>query len=160
MNYSKETNHIIILGSILIFFIWYIVSDHYSQLEPFSNNSPDYLEERIDNDEWTFFDKVMYGGLGYGNICLPSHLFRVLSTIIFPPLGIVIKYIKLTDEFPWFDVGDLIMNIGDLIKSLILTSFFYIPGLIYSLNQLKCESMGNTCNKNNNNNNNNNGWFI
>ena len=26
----------------------------------------------IKADDWTLFDKVMYGGLGYGTFCLPT----------------------------------------------------------------------------------------
>jgi uncharacterized membrane protein YqaE (UPF0057 family) len=135
MTFSHEKHTIIILISIFVFIVWYMTRDYYN-MEQFA--SKDDKENRIDDDEWTFFDKIMYGGIGYGNICLPTHLFRVIITILFPPLGIVIKYIKITDDFPWFSLGDLIMNIGELIKSLMLTAFFYIPGLIYSLNQLKC----------------------
>ena len=120
MKFNRNQHMLIIIGTLLILTLWYIAKDHY--VEPFE--ARDDNEKRIDNNEWTFFDKLMYGGLGYGNFCLPTHLFRVLLTIIFPPLGIVIKHIKLIDVFPWVDIGDLISNIGELIKSLILTSFF------------------------------------
>lgn len=145
--FSKEKHIIIILGTLLLFFIWCIVKGNIiGHVEGFK--ARDDAEKRIDDNNWTFFDKILYGGIGYGNICLPSHLFRVLVTIIFPPLGIVIKYIKVLEDFPWIDVGDLIMNIGELVKSLLLTAFFYIPGLIYSLNQLKCSSANGSCSSN------------
>ena len=30
----------------------------------------------IDMAKWTLFDKVMYGGLGYGAFCLPTALVK------------------------------------------------------------------------------------
>ena len=36
--------------------------------------------------EQTLFDKIMYGGLGYGTICLPKDLPDSLCMIAFPPL--------------------------------------------------------------------------
>ena len=38
--------------------------------------SKDKLEKKIDDDEYTLFDKIMYGGLGYGYFCLPSNCPR------------------------------------------------------------------------------------
>lgn len=145
VKFNNDANKLIILASLFVFVIWCLVKDYnISKVEGF--DSRDDNERRIDNGDWTFFDKVLYGGLGYGNICLPTHLFRIISTIIFPPLGIVIKFIKVTDVFPWIDLGDLLMNIPKLIKSLMLTAFFYVPGLIYSLNELKCPGLdGGSC---------------
>lgn len=143
MNFTKEQNMIICIGTLFIFCIWCIVKDYY-YIEGFKAEKDD-KEKRIDNDEWTFFDKILYGGLGYGNICLPKHLFRVISTILFPPLGIIIKNIKILDIFPYIDISDFILNIGDFIHSILLTAFFYVPGLIYSLNQLKCGDSGGSC---------------
>lgn len=142
MNFSKEKQFIIIIVSIFIFAVWYMTKDDSS--EHFS--SRDDKEKRIDDDDWTIFDKVLYGGIGYGNICLPTHLFRVILTVLFPPLGIVLKHVKILDDFPWIDIGSIVMNMGELVKSLMLTAFFYVPGLIYSLNQLKCAD-GGTCSK-------------
>jgi uncharacterized membrane protein YqaE (UPF0057 family) len=141
MKFNREQNFIIILVTIFSFVVWYLAKDYY-HIETFKNNNTDKQEKRIDNGDWTFFDKVIYGGIGYGNICLPTHLFRVLATILFPPIGIIIKHIKFINDFPWIDITNIIANIADFIKSLILTSFFYIPGLIYSLNQLKCNPDG------------------
>ena len=147
INYTKEQHMIIIMGTLFIFCIWCVVSDYY-KVEGFQGKARDEEEKRIDDGDWTFFDKVLYGGLGYGNICLPKHLFRVICTIIFPPLGIIIIHIKILDEFPFVDITQFIENIGDFIYSNLLTAFFYIPGLIYSLNQLKCGDVG-TCAKDN-----------
>jgi uncharacterized membrane protein YqaE (UPF0057 family) len=101
----------------------------------------DQLYEQIDNDEWTFYDKIVYGGLGYGNICLPSHLFDVIFTVIFPPLGLILSKLDFQSSFPYIHWGtlDVVMeNIGSIIKCFLLTMCFYVPGLIYALNLLKC----------------------
>lgn len=142
MNFTTEQHIIIVIGTLFVFAIWYIVNDYY-KVEGFISDARDDTEKKIDNNDWTFFDKMMYGGLGYGNICLPTHLFKVILIIIFPPLGIVIKYIHLIDNFPWIDITDFVLNIGEFIQSIVLTAFFYIPGLIYSLNQLKCSGDSN-----------------
>ena len=97
----------------------------------------DELEKRIDEDEYTLFDKIMYGGLGYGYFCLPTDLLRIIFTVIFPPIAIIVKYIQ--DEFPFIDFKKLIFGIDELIYSIVLTMFFYIPGLIYSLSIINNE---------------------
>tara|TARA_B100000945_G_C19994552_1_gene418115 strand:+ start:21 stop:335 length:315 start_codon:yes stop_codon:yes gene_type:complete len=96
---------------------------------------------KIDNDEWTLYDRFLYGGLGYGDFCLPTHLFRIIATVLFPPLGIIIKHLKLSTVFPyitWETIKNLLTNIDDIIYSFILTAMFYIPGLIYSLSAIEC----------------------
>lgn len=97
----------------------------------------DELEKRIDEDEYTLFDKIMYGGLGYGYFCLPTNLLRIIFTVIFPPIAVIIKYVQ--DEFPYIDFKKLIFGIDELIYSIVLTMFFYIPGLIYSLSIINNE---------------------
>ena len=32
----------------------------------------------INLKKWTLFDKVMYGGLGYGAFCLPTNFFKII----------------------------------------------------------------------------------
>ena len=32
----------------------------------------------IDPSKWTLYDKVLYGGLGYGAFCLPTDFFKVI----------------------------------------------------------------------------------
>ena len=86
-----------------------------------NNNSTD------NPDELTFFDKIMYGGIGSGTICVPTYIGKLLFTILFPPLGIFLDEMK--KGFP---------NPTRIITSLILTSLFYFPGLIYGLNGLSC----------------------
>lgn len=97
----------------------------------------DALEIRIDEDEYTLFDKILYGGLGYGYFCLPSNLLRIIFTVIFPPITVIMKFVIA--EFPYIDFKKLIMGIDELIYSVLLTMFFYIPGLIYSLSIINCD---------------------
>lgn len=99
--------------------------------------SKDNLEKKIDEDDYTLFDKIMYGGLGYGYFCLPSNLLRIVFTVIFPPLGVAMKFV--TQKFPYVDFKKLLMEIDELIYVVILTMFFYIPGLIYALSVINCE---------------------
>lgn len=97
----------------------------------------DDLEIKIDEDNFTLWDRFLYGGLGYSMITLPTNLFRVIATVLFPPLGVVMKYI--VNDFPYIDFAKLILNLDEIIYVLILTTFFYIPGLIYSLSLIKCD---------------------
>tara|TARA_B100000902_G_scaffold389974_1_gene438103 strand:+ start:2272 stop:2607 length:336 start_codon:yes stop_codon:yes gene_type:complete len=93
--------------------------------------SLDELERKIDNYEYGLIERVMYGGMGYGTFCLPTHLFRIIFSIIFPPLGVIFNFI--TDEFPFIDFKMLMENINEVVYVFILTAIFYIPGLIYAL---------------------------
>lgn len=94
------------------------------------------LNDKIDEDSFTLFDRFIYGGLGYGTFCLPTNLFRILFTVIFPPLGVIMEYI--VDEFPYVDFYQLFRNLDKVIYALILTMLFYIPGLIYALSIISC----------------------
>jgi uncharacterized membrane protein YqaE (UPF0057 family) len=94
----------------------------------------------INANQWTLFDKIMYGGLGYGAFCLPSDFFKVIIAIIFPPLGHIINVVEdtVSDTFPYFTwetLYKLFSNeaITQIVYSLILTTLFYIPGLVYTL---------------------------
>lgn len=101
----------------------------------------DELYEQIDNDNWSFYDKIVYGGLGYGNICLPSHLFDIIVTVIFPPFGLILSKLDFKNTFPYIHWGtfDTVMeNISSIVKCFLLTMCFYVPGLVYALNLLKC----------------------
>tara|TARA_B100000902_G_scaffold389974_1_gene438102 strand:+ start:1811 stop:2149 length:339 start_codon:yes stop_codon:yes gene_type:complete len=81
--------------------------------------------------EYTFYDKFVFGGFGHGTFCLPSNLVRVIFTILFPPLGVIFKFLK--SDFPYLDFMALAENLSEVLYVFILTSLFYIPGLIYSL---------------------------
>lgn len=109
-----------------------------------SQSRYDEKEMKILADNWTFFDKLVYGGLGYGSVCLPTHLFDVIFTVIFPPLGLIIKHLDFLDHFPyihWGTLARIIDHLDELIMSIILTALFYIPGLIYTLDKIKCEDL-------------------
>lgn len=95
------------------------------------------LENKIKTNNYTLFDQIMYGGLGYGYFCLPTNIFRIIGTVIFPPLGVIMAYI--IDEFPYINIEEFLNNIDNIIYSIILTMFFYIPGLVYTLNLINCE---------------------
>jgi len=97
----------------------------------------------IDMAKWTLFDKVMYGGLGYGAFCLPTNFIKIIVAVIFPPLGEIINIVShhISQEFPymnWTIFANLIQiqNINKIIYSFILTTLFYIPGLVYTLSNI------------------------
>ena len=98
---------------------------------------------QINMNQWTLFDKVMYGGLGYGAFCLPTNFFKIIIAVIFPPLGEVVNIVSPTvsTAFPYLNLEvfyELLKfeNINKIIYSFILTTFFYIPGLIYTLSNI------------------------
>lgn len=107
-------------------------------------SATDNLENKINANDWTLFDKIMYGGLGYGAFCLPTNFFKVVFTVIFPPLGEIINIVSdyVLDKFPYvtYDtVKHVFLNLNRIIYSFILTSLFYIPGLIYTLSNISCD---------------------
>jgi uncharacterized membrane protein YqaE (UPF0057 family) len=106
-----------------------------------SDEKDDQLYEQIDNNNWSFYDKLVYGGLGYGNVCLPAHLFDIIFTVIFPPFGLILSRLDFANTFPyihWNTLSKVIDDMGLIVKCFLLTMFFYVPGLIYALNSLKC----------------------
>lgn len=108
-------------------------------------NGIDNREARIDANDWTLFDKLMYGGLGYGAFCLPTNFFKIVFTVIFPPLGEILNTIAdgLINEFPyvtWDTLKRLFNNLDTIIYSFLLTSMFYVPGLIYTLGNITCDN--------------------
>lgn len=42
-----------------------------------------------------------------------------------------------TDKFPFMDFAGLFANITSILTCFVLTSLFYVPGLIYALNQIQ-----------------------
>jgi uncharacterized membrane protein YqaE (UPF0057 family) len=122
----------------------------------------DYVENAINKGEYTLFKRVMYGGMGHGVIIIPTHIFKIIFTIIFPPLGIIIEEITmyLIDKFPyvtWNGIKHLIdfSVLNKIVYSFLLTSLFYLPGLLYTLAHLTvapsargtivCNPDGSTC---------------
>ena len=104
-------------------------------------------EKKIDDMEWTLFDRFLYGGLGHGYFCLPTNLIRIIFTVLFPPIATILKYLKINQQFPYINVEtfiNLFNNIDDIIYSFVLTALFYIPGLIYGLSNLKCAETSGT----------------
>ena len=97
----------------------------------------------IDSKKWTLFDKVMYGGFGYGAFCLPSNFFKILIAVIFPPLGEVVNIVAdyVSYDMPFFN-WDVILalvkyeNINRIVYSFLYTTLFYIPGLVYTLRNI------------------------
>jgi uncharacterized membrane protein YqaE (UPF0057 family) len=77
----------------------------------------------------SIFDAIMYGGLIAQDICFPSYIFKLIVTIIFPPLGVWWNQHELGYPAP-----------GRIALGFILTALFYFPGLIYALNDHKCGS--------------------
>jgi len=93
--------------------------------------------------QWTLFDKVMYGGLGYGAFCLPTNFFKIIIAVIFPPLGEIVNIVSnyISPDIPylnWTVFFNLIKieNLNKIIYSFVLTTLFYIPGLVYTLSNI------------------------
>ena len=106
----------------------------------------DVVENDIKSDNYTLFQKILYGGVSHGVIVIPTHFFKILITLLFPPIGEIFSALTsvpefIADSFPWI-TWDAIMNlvkfetINRIVYSFILTSMFYIPGLIYVLANL------------------------
>ena len=98
---------------------------------------------RINNDEYTLFDKILYGGLGYGHFCLPANIFKILITIFFPPLGVLIHNMgDPKNEFPYISIDNIknmAKGMDQFIISIILSSL-WLPGVIYALNLYKTDN--------------------
>lgn len=110
-----------------------------------SDQNKNEIEQKIDEMQFTLFDRLLYGGLGHGYFCLPTNLIRIIATVLFPPIATILKHLKLSTEFPYITMESLVYllkNIGDILYSIILTMLFYIPGLIYGLSNIKCEETG------------------
>jgi uncharacterized membrane protein YqaE (UPF0057 family) len=101
------------------------------------------MSNNIDASQWTLFDKIMYGGLGYSSFCLPTNFFKVVIAILFPPLGEIINILEddITYTFPfitWDSIKKLLtfQSINTIVYSFLLTTLFYIPGLVYTLTNI------------------------
>ena len=89
--------------------------------------------------DWTLFDKIMYGGFGYSQFCLPDNILIISLTIIYPPLGLISWLVKdtFTRTFPYITSSTFIKlfrNLEIIFYSIIYTMFLYIPGIIYTFN--------------------------
>ena len=108
------------------------------------------IPTNLSADDWTFYDKLTYGGLGYGTFSLPSNFFIIILTCLFPPLGQIINTLgnTITSYPPYFtwDCLKVIIepskdpkkasNFTKIIYSFLLTCLFYIPGLVYVLGNI------------------------
>ncbi len=108
------------------------------------------LPTHLNANDWTLYDKINYGGLGYGAFVLPSNFFLVIITCIYPPLGQIIHALGTTiTSYPPFLTWDslkVIFKINDdpkkssnltkIIYSFFLTCLFYVPGLVYVLGNI------------------------
>jgi len=108
------------------------------------------IPTHLDASNWTLYDKVTYGGLGYGSFSLPQNFFVIIITCIFPPLGQIITTLgdTITQDPPFFtwDCLNAIFktesdinknsNFTKIIYSFLLTCLFYVPGLVYVLGNI------------------------
>lgn len=101
------------------------------------------VPNKIDASLWTLADKVQYGGLGYSAFTTPSNFFTIIITVLFPPLGQIINLIgnKILPDPPfltWDTLKTLCTydNFNSIIYSFVLTTLFYIPGLVYVLGNI------------------------
>ena len=93
---------------------------------------PDDVKAKIDNGEYTFIDKLINGGFGYGKVCIPDELPQVILAVIFPPFSILWNW--------YIGLYTIWQTIYKFIICLILTMSFYFPGLIYAINDLACRA--------------------
>ena len=101
------------------------------------------LPNQIDPNKWTLFDRIMYGGMGYGAFCLPSNFLNIIIAVVFPPLGEIVNIVgnTVSTELPYlnWDVLKALLtydSINRIIYSFLLTTLFYIPGLVYTLTNI------------------------
>lgn len=98
------------------------------------------VNQKIDSGQFTVFDKFLYGGIGYGHVCLPKNIFTVILSVLYPPFGIIIKHLKLKDTAPYITLDgllNLVNNLGDVMYCVMLTFFFWVPGVIYAFQNLQ-----------------------
>ena len=107
------------------------------------NNQSSIDANTVDLDKWTLFDKVMYGGLGYGAFCFPTNFFKIIIAVIFPPLGEVVDIVGdyVSYDLPFLNWDVLVQllnpdNIWRIVYSFLFTTLFYIPGLVYTLRNI------------------------
>lgn len=97
-----------------------------------ANSSGESCTQR-DFSNVSLYDKMMYGGIGYGTFCVPKELPNYIILVIFPPLYVFIK--EMQSGFK---------RVDRIIINFILTSCFYFPGLLHGLTVLRCGSLRDT----------------
>lgn len=93
---------------------------------------PDHIKEKIDRGEYTFMDKIISGGMGYGKFCIPDEMPHVILAIVFPPFSILWNY-HLGHYTLW-------ETIKKFFQCFVLTMIFYFPGLIFAINEISCKA--------------------
>ena len=43
---------------------------------------PDKVKEKINNNQYTFMDKILTGGLGYGHFCIPDEMPHIILAMV------------------------------------------------------------------------------
>tara|TARA_B100000035_G_C20546874_1_gene356492 strand:- start:134 stop:406 length:273 start_codon:yes stop_codon:yes gene_type:complete len=74
----------------------------------------------------TLASSFIYGGLGYGKVCVSNKISDMLMIIAFPPL-FVFFHQKKRKKYDFIQ----------LLTSIFLTSLFYFPGFIHALSIMK-----------------------
>jgi len=104
----------------------------------------DVVEKDIYNDDYKLYQKILYGGISSGAFVIPTHAIKLLFTLIFPPLGEIIDTVAeyVVSEFPYvtwkmFKALFEYDTLKRILYSFVLTSLFYIPGLIYTLSKFE-----------------------
>lgn len=104
----------------------------------------DSVERDIHNNDYSLFQRILYGGVSSGAMVIPTHFFKLIFTLIFPPIGEIMNAVSdfLIDSFPyitWSAIKAIFEyeNLTRIIYSFVLTSMFYFPGLIYVLSKIK-----------------------
>ena len=100
-----------------------------------------YYDDTVTPDQWTLYDKILYGGFVYSSFCMPDNVLTIVLTIIFPPLGLISALISkhIDNKMPWLNIDTIAViykNFSKIVYSFILTSLFYLPGLIYVMNYI------------------------
>jgi len=101
------------------------------------------IPKNINANLWTLADKIQFGGLGYSTFTTPTNFFKIIITVLFPPLGQIVHLVgdKVSPDPPYLS-WDLMKalctydNFNSIIYSFIFTTLFYIPGLIYVLGNI------------------------
>lgn len=103
----------------------------------------DVAEQDIQNGKYNLVSRVLYGGILSGAVVLPTNFLKIILTLIFPPLGTLLEIVSeyLLNEFPYITWDALkkifeFKNMNKIIYTFVLTSMFYVPGLVYTLAQL------------------------
>tara|TARA_B100000035_G_C20790316_1_gene460935 strand:- start:33 stop:395 length:363 start_codon:yes stop_codon:yes gene_type:complete len=72
--------------------------------------------------ERSMYSSFIYGGMGYGSLCLPAVFTDILLIVFYPPLFVFFHQKNKNFE-----------NVLQIVTNFILTCFFYFPGLLHAL---------------------------